>query len=177
MIMQWHEFVFSKKPFQRLLRHSVFWAAWCIAYLLLFHYPIHSFIGWGFHEADDPSTYKYIRQIGLPLFVLKTLIFNSLLAVVVPQTIFTCVLIYWVLPNYFFKKRNVFVISFILIALFVSYYFTAILFKYFALLGNYIFGFPSYYNGFAALMYLVLREQLSSLPVIAGFAVMIKLIK
>jgi hypothetical protein len=38
--MQWHEFVFSKKPVQRLLRHSVFWAAWWIYFSLcqyLFH--------------------------------------------------------------------------------------------------------------------------------------------
>jgi hypothetical protein len=28
--MQWHEFVFSKKPAYRLLRHSVFWVAWWI---------------------------------------------------------------------------------------------------------------------------------------------------
>ena len=179
--MQWHEFIFSKKPADRLLRHSIFWAAWCIAYLLLFHYPLHSFIGWGFNEADDPDTYEKIRQIGLPLFVLKTLIFNSLLAVVVPQAIFTYVLIYWVLPNYFFKKRNVFVIAFILISLFVIYYFMASLFKEFAFLGDYIFGLikniPTLRERFDLFMYSALREQLSSLPVIAGFAVMIKLIK
>src|SRR5215210_4961447 len=29
-LMQWHDFVFSKKPVFRLLRHLVFWAAWWI---------------------------------------------------------------------------------------------------------------------------------------------------
>ena len=179
--MQWHEFIFSKKPADRLLRHSIFWAAWCIAYLLLFHYPLHSFIGWGFNEADDPDTYEKIRKIGILLFVLKTLLFNSLLGVVVPQVIFTYVLIYWVLPNYFFKKKNVFVIAFILIGLFVIYYFLASLFKEFAFLGDYIFGLikniPTLRERFDLFMYSALREQLSSLPVIAGFVVMIKLIK
>ncbi len=35
--MQWHKFVFSKKTAHWLLRHSVFWAAWWI-YFLLSHY-------------------------------------------------------------------------------------------------------------------------------------------
>jgi sensor histidine kinase YesM len=171
------DFIFSNERRHRVARHLAFWGGWCVAYLLLFQYPIHTFAGWGFSEAESGDVFNYIQQRGLPLFVLKTLIFNSLLTVVVPQAIFTYVLIYWVLPNYFFKKRNVFVIAFILIILFVSYYFTASLFKYFAVLGNYIFGFKSFYNGFDAFMYSALREQLSSLPVIAGFAVMIKLIK
>jgi sensor histidine kinase YesM len=173
------DFIFSNERRHRIARHLVFWAAWCIAYLLLFHYPLHSFEGWGFSESN--GTLDWIRQIGLPLFVLKTLIFNSLLSVVVPQAIFTCVLIYWVLPNYFFKKRNVFVVAFILISVFVIYYFIAAQFKVFSAIGDYIFGLvkgvPTFRERFNRVMYSALREQLSSLPVIAGFAVMIKLIK
>ena len=173
------DFIFSNELRHRKARHVSFWGLWCIAYLLLFHYPLHSFIGWGFNEADDPLTYEYIQQIGILLFILKTLIFNSLLAVVVPQVIFTYVLINWVLPNYFFKRRNVFLIAFILISVFVIYYFTASLFKYFAPLGDYIFGLSKNLQAidFDLCMYSALREQLSSLPVIAGFAVMIKLMK
>ena len=51
----------------------------------------------------------------------------------------------------------------------------------FAPLGDYIFGLikhvPTFRERFDWSMYSALREQLSSLPVIAGFAVMIKLIK
>ena len=173
------DFIFSNERRHRIARHLAFWGGWCVAYLLLFHYPLHTFHGWGFSESN--GTLDWVRQIGLPLFVLKTLIFNSLLAVVVPQAIFTCVLIYWVLPNYFFKKRNVFVIAFILISVFVIYYFIASQFKVFAPLGDYIFGLikhvPTFRERFDRVMYSALREQLSSLPVIAGFAVMIKLIK
>jgi len=32
--MQWHEFVFSKKPAYRLFRHSIFWVAWLIYFSL-----------------------------------------------------------------------------------------------------------------------------------------------
>ena len=32
--MQWHEFVFSKKPADRLMRHSVFWVAWWLYFSL-----------------------------------------------------------------------------------------------------------------------------------------------
>ena len=175
------DFIFSNERRHRIARHLAFWGGWCVAYLLLFHYPLHTFAGWGFSDAEDADVFNDIQQIGLPLFVLKTLIFNSLLMVVVPQAIFTYVLIYWVLPNYFFKKRNVFVIAFILISVFVIYYFIASQFKVFAPLGDYIFGLiknvPTFRERFDRVMYSALREQLSSLPVIAGFAVMIKLIK
>jgi len=175
------DFIFSNERRHRITRHAAFWGLWCIAYLLLFHYPLHSFSGWEFNEADNPSTYEYIQQIGILLFILKTLIFNSLLMVVVPQAIFTYVLINWVLPNYFFKKRNVFAIAFILISVFVIYYFTASQFKELHFLGDYVFGLrknpPALHEQFDLCMHMALREQLSSLPVIAGFAVMIKLMK
>ena len=175
------DFIFSNERHHRIARHLAFWGGWCVAYMLLFHYPLHTFAGWGFSEAESADVFDEIRQNGLPLFVLRTLIFNSLLAVVVLQAIFTYVLIYWVLPNYFFKKRNVFVIAFILISLFVIYYFAASVFKEFALLGEYIFGviknIPAFRERFDLFMYSALREQLNSLPVIVGFAVMIKLIK
>jgi len=132
------DFIFSNERRHRIARHLAFWGGWCVAYLLLFHYPLHSFEGWSFNESN--GTLDWIRQIGLPLFVLKTLICNSLLIIVVPQAIFTYVLIYWVLPNYFFKKRNVFVVAFILISVFVIYYFIASQFKVFSPLGDYIFG-------------------------------------
>jgi hypothetical protein len=32
--MQWHEFVFSKKPAYRLFRHSIFWVAWWLYFSL-----------------------------------------------------------------------------------------------------------------------------------------------
>src|SRR6516225_1568346 len=43
--MQWHEFVFSKKPAYRLLRHSVFWVTWWIYFSFcqyLFQKPLWS---------------------------------------------------------------------------------------------------------------------------------------
>ncbi len=101
--------------------------------------------------------------------------------VVVPQAIFTYVLINWVLPNYFFKKRNVFVIAFILISVFVIYYFIAAEFKGLNFLAEYIFGLrkdpPAFHEQFDVCMYMAFRDNLSSLPVIAGFAIMIKLVK
>lgn len=175
------DFIFSNERHHRIARHAAFWGLWCVAYLLLFHYPLRSFSGWGFNEADDPSAYERIRKIGILLFILKTLIFQSLLMVVVPQAIFIYVLINWVMPNYFFRKRNLFVIVFIPISLIVIYYFTACEFTVFFYLGEYIFGLrknpPAFHEEFDFCRYMVLRDQLSSLPIIAGFAVMIKLMK
>jgi len=57
--MQWHEFVFSKKPAYRLFRHSIFWVAWWIYFSLcqyLFQKPflntVDPYVSFG--SAVDP---------------------------------------------------------------------------------------------------------------------------
>jgi len=176
-----HEFIFSDQRRHRVTRHVVFWIVWCFAYLLLFHYPMYTFKGWGFSAKDAPLTFQYIKQIGLGLFLLKTLIFNSLLAVVLLQAIFIYVLIYWILPNYFYKKRNKIVVAAILICVLTAYFFCSGLFRWFASYGDYVFGFIKNPHTigriFSVDMIANFNIQLSSLPILAGFAVMIKMIK
>jgi hypothetical protein len=174
-----HDFIFSNKFRDRFARHAAFWIVWWLSYLLLFHYPIHSFYGWGFGTNAD--TFQWIRKIGLTSFIIKTTIFNSLLAVVVPQAIFTYVLIKWILPEYFYKKRHLFVTAGVIIAVLLIYYFVAAQFKFFAAYGDYLFRLralpPKLRLARPPAMWSATREQLSSLPIVAGFAVMIKLIK
>jgi hypothetical protein len=159
----------------------VFWLAWWLAYSLFFFIPVHELKGWGLSRISDTATFKDARQIGLGLYILKTSIFNSLLAVILPQAILIYVLLYWLLPNYFYRKKNPFVTVVVLVIVLVIYRFVAIQFMWFAGAGNYVFGLPypmptfKYVNtapGFTSL-----RQQLGSLPVLIGIAVMITLIK
>ena len=80
----------------------MFWTLWSLAFLILFHYPIHVFKGW---DISGPGTRNY-QQLGPVLFFIKAFFVNVLFAVVIPQIVLTYVLLYWLLPNYYYKKRN-----------------------------------------------------------------------
>ena len=169
-----HEFIFSEKRKHRLARHISFWLVWCIAFNLLFHYPIHVFKGW---DVSGPGTPNY-QELGPAWFFIKALIVNSFLGVIVTQISLTYVLIYWFLPNYIYKRKNYFFSGFIIIAIVLAFFIIAILFKHS----------PVVYNHFAGtsgggavklkgMAQVVLIDQLSSLPIVLGFALMIKLVK
>ena len=168
-----HEFIFSDQRRHRIAQHVAFWIIWWLSFTVFFHWPLHTFMGWRISEAANPT----YQKLGLPLLILKTLILNSLLAVILPQIIFTYFLIYWLLPNYFYKKRNPFVTACVIIGSLIIYLFVAIGFKYFTPYFNYILGVNNTLPRFNILSLPTLRDQITTLPIVAGFAVMIKLIK
>ena len=171
-----HDFIFSDQRRHRLARHIAFWLVWCLAFNILFHFPNNVFKGWG------PNNYnKNLLELGLPLFFIKTLIVNSFLAVVVPQIALTYVLIYWLLPNYYFKRKNLFLTGGITISVLVIFYFVAAVFKYFVVIYSEIAGTSPITDGSTWAFRLNLRpailDTVSSLPIVLGFALMIKLVK
>jgi sensor histidine kinase YesM len=176
-----YDFIFSNRPTHRIARHVAFWMAWWFAYSLLFHYPVHSFWGWRLspHFPSDVDTFTTIQNRGVSGFLIKTLVFNSLLAVILPQVVFTYFLMYWLLPNRFYKKRDPFLSACVVIAVLLIYGFVAIGFKFFAPIGNYILGqkktFPTF--KIKSLMNPTIRDQVTTLPIVAGFALMINLVK
>jgi hypothetical protein len=181
-----HHFIFSNARRYRLLRHITFWAVWTFAYLLLFHHPTHTFRGWSLDPASATGAYKSIQQIGVSLYFLKTLIFNSFLAVVVPHALFTYTVLYWLLPRYYYQKKNPFVTGLISAALILLLFPVFTLFKFSTLIGNYVFGIFKGINNFLAefnstifweLLDTVTRDMLVSLPISFGFALLIKLVK
>jgi len=121
-----HEFIFSDKRKHRIARHVMFWLLWCIAYNLLFHFPIHVFKGW---DISGPGTKNY-QELGPVLFFIKALIVNSFFGVIVPQIALIYVLIYWLLPGYFYKRKNIFIVGAITICVLIVFYFAALAFKY-----------------------------------------------
>lgn len=168
-----HEFIFSDQRRHRLTRHIAFWLLWCIAFTLLFHYPIHVFKGW---NTNGPGTKNY-QILGPALFFIKALIVNTFFGVVVPQIVLTYVLINWLLPNYFYERRNLFLTSAITILIFLAFYYLAAVFKYSPAIYNEITRSDTSFMPFLAMKQVILIDQLSSLPIVLGFALMIKLFK
>ena len=170
-----HKLIFSDQRKYRTIRHVLFWLVWCVAFNLLFHFPIHVFKGW---DLSGPGTRNY-QELGPVLFFIKALAINSFLAVIVPQILLTYVLIYWLLPGYYYKKRNIFFTTAITALIFIVFYLTAIGFKHSSVIYNFLAGHYSqllpYFD--QSTQRVVLIDQLSSLPIILGFAIMIKLVK
>lgn len=169
-----HDFIFSDQPKHRIARHVAFWFLWCLAYNLLFHFPIHVFKGW---DTSGPGS-KNFQELGPLLFFIKALIVNCFFGVIVPQIAFTYVLLYWLLPYYFFKRRNPLVVISVAAAVLLIFYAVAAIFKHTPSLYNQVLG-----KGGSALFFdavtrrVVIIDQLSSLPIVLGFALMIKLVK
>jgi hypothetical protein len=176
-----HEFIFSDQRRHRIIRHVIFWVAWWLAYTLLFHVPVLELKGWGLSREAAPSTFRDVQLIGPILYSLKILIFHSLLAIVLPQAILTYFLLYWYFPIFFYKKKNPFVTVAVLVVILLVYRFFAVPFLWFTGLGNYVFRLPYNMPTFNAMTsvggWSSLRQQLGSLPVLLGVAVMITLIK
>jgi sensor histidine kinase YesM len=170
-----HDLVFSERLRYRAARQIIFWTVWTLSFTLLFHWPTHVFRGWDL--SANGATSPKPQTVGLTILFLKTLIINSWLAVIVPQILFTTVLIYWVLPAFFYKRKNLVSTLFALSCVVAAYFFIAVGFKYAVPLFNYLSANHKKPMGFASMAHVVLIDQLTTLPIAAGFAVMIKLIK
>ena len=168
-----HDFIFSEQRRHRFARHVAFWILWCLAFNLLFHFPIHVFKGW---DTSGPGT-KNLQELGPTLFFIKTLIVNCFFAVIVPQMALTYVLIYWLLPNYFYKRKKYFLVGVITAGVLLVFYLVAVVFKHSNVVYNQIAGTSGTLMPFAGMRQVVIIDQLSSLPIVLGFALMIKLVK
>ena len=168
-----YDFIFSDQRKHRLARHITFWLLWCVAFNLLFHFPIHVFKGW---NISGPGT-KNFQELGPVLFFIKALIINSFLGVIVPQVALTYVLMYWLVPRYYFKRKNSFVAVIISVGVLLIFYYVAVGFKFSSEIYNKIVGNTNNLRAFPAFDQVVIIDQLNSLPIVLGFALMIKFVK
>jgi len=167
-----HEFIFSDQRKHRIARHIAFWFVWCLAFNILFHFPNQVIKGWSL------SNNKNLHELGLPLFFIKTLIVNTFLAVVVPQIALTYVLIYWLLPEYYFNRKNPFLVGSITVSVLIIFHFVAAGFLYFVVIYDEIVKPPNKYGwAFKFNLRPAIINHLSSLPIVLGFAFMIKFVK
>ncbi len=166
-----HEFIFSGR--YRVTRHVVFWVTWCVTFNLLFHFPIHVFRGWNLDDTWNTNLVK----LGLPLFFVKTLLVNSLLGVIVPQAAFTYVVIYWLLPRFFYQKQALVAGILAGLVILAIFFFIAVGFKYSPVFYNYLTGLTNRIPSYKTMIPYVMVDQFTSLPIVAGGAFAIKLMK
>ncbi|MGE5518806.1 MAG: sensor histidine kinase [Candidatus Dadabacteria bacterium] len=167
------DFIFSAKRKHRYARHILFWLLWSIAFNLLFHFPTHVFKGW---DTSGPGT-KNLQELGIILFFIKTLLINSFLSVIVPQMALTYVLIYWLLPKYLSEGKNLFITILVTVCALVLFYFVAIVFKQSGVFYNRLMGISSDFPLMKVIRHVVVIDQLTTLPIVTGFALMIKVFK
>lgn len=139
----------------------------------MFHFPIHVFKGWDTSGVKNPN----LQDLGFTGFFIKTFIVNSFFAVIVPQIALTYCLLYWLLPKFFFKKKKPLVRISVVIGVLIVFWGIALLFKLSPPLYNFITKKPSSAPSFVVLRYQVTIDQLTTLPLVLGFAIIIKLIK
>jgi len=151
----------------------MFWIIWWLSFTVFYIWPVHTFKGW---DIKHPSN-QYIQKLGLGLLILKTLFVNSLFSVIVPQVLFTYVLIDWVLPKYFYKKSNPFVVAGVFISILSICFLVAPAFKMMNPVVDYSLGLIKSLPTWNTPIQGTMRDQITTLPIVVGFAVMIKLIK
>jgi len=165
-----YDFIFSNQFKHRLSRHIVFYFACYIFYCVAIYIPNGVFPAWNTEMFAINSA-----RLGFPTW-LKWRVFNSTLSFL-PSLAFAYAIIYVVLPRFYFNKKNI--IKTILL-------FAGILVL--ILLSNYLFAVVIEWNNSrlnparpiqspAGKIKTITRGTLSSFPMIAGIAVIIKMMK
>ncbi len=98
---------------------------------------------------------------------------------IVPQILFVYFSIYWLFPRYLNKKINLVLFIFLIPILFAVYLIIATVFKHAVSFFNYLFGISDAIPTFEFIITIqpVIRDQLTTLPIVAGFAIMFTIIK
>jgi sensor histidine kinase YesM len=166
-----YDFIFSNHPRHRITRHAAFWLTWWIYFTVTYLLPTHAFPGWIIRNHNVA-----IAKYGFVFFLKKTLLYNSL-PIVLAHAAFTYAIISFALPRYFFNRKNLVTTTFIFIGMMVVIYIASIGLMYIPYYRSYIIGTRKILPGISELIDLVNRSHLTNLPVVTGFAVMIKLMK
>src|SRR3954447_13308291 len=109
--MQWHEFVFSKKPAYRLFRHSVFWMAWWIYFSFcqyLFQKPFSGNVNPYIKVGSSFNSYVTVGS----LVLLKTFL------LVLMDAAACYIFIYLLLPQFIKGKRLKALVNTLLLGMF-----------------------------------------------------------
>ena len=121
--------------------------------------------------------YKKFPGIRPGTFFYKNTYCKFFFGVIVPQVFFVYVLIYWLLPNYFYKRKKPLLKTAAVTGVILVFFILALGFKYSSVIYNLLAGTTPRNTSFAGLPQIVLIDQVTTLPIIAGFALMIKLLK
>ena len=165
-----HDFIFSNHFRHRLARHVAFLFACWLFFCISFYIPIRVLPGW-----DTANFTRNVARLGLSRWLGLRFI-NSLL-LFLPLVAFAYVVIYYILPRYFFSKRN----QVITTAVFVGIFTVVLLAQYF---GGWLVALNAFNAGpgrkMAGTNEIIgysLNGILLNYPVVVGFAVIIKMMK
>jgi Putative regulator of cell autolysis len=139
--------------------------------MVTFLLPIFPFPGWNIHVPNAA-----IDKYGFVFFIKKILIYNSL-PIILAHAAFTYAIISFALPRYFFKRKSLIVTTFLFIGMMTLIYIASLGLLYIPYYQSYVTGTRKILPGIKELMDLEHRSHLYNLPVVAGFAIMIKLMK
>jgi hypothetical protein len=165
-----HDFIFSNEIRFRLARHGAFVFACWLFYLVTFYIPLGVFPAWNTEQFATASA-----RLGFPTW-LKLRLFNATM-VFLPLIPFAYLLLYFVLPRFFFNKKN---LAFTIAA-------TALIIACILPL-HYLAGWIVDWNMHRIFpsrrlrppderIWLVLKGVVFNYPIIGGFAVIVKMMK
>ena len=168
--MSQHDFIFSNNLRHRITRHAAFLIACWIFYLVTFYIPLGVFPAWNTEQFATASA-----RLGFPTW-LKLRLFNATM-VFLPLIPFAYLLMYFVLPRFFFNKKN----------LAVTIAATAVIIACILPL-NYLGAWIVDWNNHRIFpsrrirppderIWLALKGVVFNYPIIGGFAVIIKMMK
>ena len=169
--MTQHDFIFSNHFRHRIARHAAFVFACWIFFLITFYLPVKVLPGWNIENFVVNSA-----RIGVLRWSWLRLI-NSVL-IIFPMLVFAYSIIYFLLPHYFFNKKNRAITS----VMFAGIFIVILLLQYFSgwlVASNWVSANPT-----ARIMpdpAGIIKENMGNIlfnyPIVAGFAVIIKMMK
>src|SRR5688572_12534343 len=170
--MSFHEFIFSNRSRYRIARHAAFWIGWWLYFTVTSYLPTQPFKGW-----NMSGPHPVLDKFGLLFFIKKTLIFNTLIPAILPHIAYTYTIIYFLLPRYFFKRKNILTTTSMFIGMIAVIYTLSLSLKYVPYYHSYVSGIRTILPSVNELIHQANNGILLHLPVVAGFAIMIKLVK
>ncbi|MEJ7769317.1 MAG: histidine kinase [Chitinophagaceae bacterium] len=168
--MSQHDFIFSNSIRHRIARHVGFLFVCWIFYLITYYIPHCVFPSW--------NTEKFAANTAR-LGVVKWLwwrIFNSTISLI-PVLTFAYAIIYFVLPRYIFNKKNSFITTGLLVAALMTILIIQYYCSYFIAWNNARINPARLIGGADVRIRLVVNDALFNYPIVAGFAVIIKMMK
>src|SRR5436190_4891902 len=167
-----YDFIFSDRPRHRITRHVIFWIAWWLYFVVTFLFPTFMFNGYTslYHN-------NIIEKFGIIFFLREALIFKSLIPVILPQIAYTYIIISFALPRYFFNREKVVSTTLAFAGMIILTYAVSIGLMYVPQYRNHMFGLTPKLPGVVDEIHFVNKSYLFHFPVVAGFAILIKLTK
>jgi sensor histidine kinase YesM len=165
-----NDFIFSNSIRHLIARHATFWFASYIFFIITFYIPHCVFPAWNTEKFAANSA-----RLGFAWW-LWWRIFNSTISFI-PVLAFAYTIIYFVLPRHIFNKKNVFITTALLVPAVIAVLLLHYYCGYFIPWNNHRLNSARPVANAHVIIRLVANDALFNYPIVAGFAVIIKMMK